>query len=45
LISQIEGETKAEGVLVIGLGNIFGSKRDEVAGDWRRLLNGVLCDL
>jgi len=32
-------------MLVIGLRDIFGPKRDDVAGDWRRLHNGVLCDL
>ena len=31
-------------MLVIGVRNILGPKRDEVAGGWRKLHNGVLCD-
>jgi len=27
------------------LGKIFGTKRDEVAGEWRRLHNEEFCDL
>jgi hypothetical protein len=31
-------------MLIIGLRNIFGPKRDKVAVDWRRLHNCELCD-
>jgi len=45
LVSHIEGGTKAEGVRKWHAGEILGHKRDEVAGEFRRLHNVELCDL
>jgi hypothetical protein len=39
LVADIEGETWDEGV------RIFGPKRDEVTGEWRKLHNEELNDL
>jgi hypothetical protein len=40
LVSDIKGGTQTE-----GLRKIFGPKRDEVTGDWRKLHNEELRDL
>jgi len=44
LVAQIEGGTYAEGVCRV-LRRIFGPKRDEVTGEWRKLLIEELNDL
>jgi hypothetical protein len=41
LLAHVEGGTYAECVLR----RIFGSRRDEVTGEWRILHNEELCDL
>jgi hypothetical protein len=45
LVSHTEGGTKTEGVGNRVLRRIFGPKRDEMTGEWRRLCNEELNDL
>ena len=45
LAAHIEGGTKVEGFENRVLGRIFGPKRDEVTGEWRKLHNEELNDL
>ena len=44
LVADIEGGKEAEGVWEYGLRRIFGPRRDEVTGKWRRLHNEELND-
>jgi hypothetical protein len=45
LVTEIEGGTYAEGVKNRVLSKIFGPKRDEVTGEWRKRHNEELHDL
>jgi hypothetical protein len=45
LISDIKGETQTEVFVNRVLRRIFGPKRDEVTGEWRKLHNEELRDL
>jgi hypothetical protein len=45
LVCHTEGGTKTEGVREWVLRRIFGPKRDEATGEWRRLHNEELNDL
>jgi hypothetical protein len=45
LAPHIKGGTQSEGVEKKVLRKVFGLKRDEVTGDWRRLHNEELYDL
>jgi hypothetical protein len=45
LVSHTEGGTKAEVLKNMMMRRIFGPKRDEVTGEWRRLHNKDLNDL
>jgi hypothetical protein len=45
LVSDIKGRTQTEGVENKVLRRIFGPKRDEVTGGWRKLHNEELSDL
>jgi hypothetical protein len=45
LVSDIKGGTLTEGVENRVLRRIFGQKRDEVTGEWRKLHNEKLRDL
>jgi len=45
LVAHIGGETQAEVFENRALKRIFGSKRDEVRGEWRKLYNEQLNDL
>jgi len=45
LVSHTAGGTQVEGVQEKGDEEIFGAKRDDVTGDWRRLHNKELCAL
>jgi len=40
LVTDIAGGKEAEGVENMVLRRIFGPRRDEVTGEWRRLHNG-----
>ena len=42
MVAYIEGGTKAEGIGERVLRRIFGPKRDEVTGEWRKLHNEEL---
>jgi len=44
-VSHIKGRTEAEDVRELGLKKIFGSQRDKVRGEWRRLHNEEHHDL
>ena len=44
-VSHIKGRIKAEDVGELGLKKIFGSQRDKVRAEWRRLHNEELHDL
>jgi hypothetical protein len=45
LVSDIDGGTWTEGVWAQGAKEDISPKRDEVAGEWRKLYNGELHDL
>jgi hypothetical protein len=45
LVADIAGGKEAEGVENVVLRRIFGPRRDEVTGNWRRLHNEELNDL
>jgi hypothetical protein len=45
LVPHIKKKTWAEGVRKQAAGEIFGPKRDEVTGDWKKLHNEGLQDL
>jgi hypothetical protein len=45
LVSHTNGRTQIQGVREQGTGRIFGTKREEVAGSWRRLDNEELYNL
>jgi hypothetical protein len=45
LVADIEGGTQDEGVENRVLRRIFGHRRDEVTGEWRKLHNEELSDL
>jgi hypothetical protein len=45
LFCHIEGGTQAEDDRDYGTGKIFGPKRDQVTGEYRRLKNEELYDL
>jgi hypothetical protein len=45
LVSNIKGETQTEVFEIRVLRRIFGQKRDEVTGDWRKLHNEELHNL
>ena len=45
MVAHTEGGTLAESVWNRVLGIMFGPKRDEVTGEWRKLHNGELNDL
>jgi hypothetical protein len=45
LVTHNEGETWVEGIENGMLRRIFGPKRDEVTGEWRKLHNEELNDL
>jgi hypothetical protein len=45
LVAHIEGGIFAEGVYEYVLGRIFGSRSDEITGEWKKLHNEWLNDL
>ena len=45
MVADIEGGKEAEGVWEYGVGRIFGPRRDEVTGEWRRLHNDEINEL